>query len=76
MRAPLSARYARDQTHLERGPRSSLDRRVPRMPIRRILEGTPGPHEQFLAQMCADQLHAQRKALPREAGWQRDRRMA
>ena len=37
------------------------------MPIRRVLEGTPGPHGQFLAQMRANQLHAQRKPLARES---------
>ena len=29
------------------------------MPIRRVLEGTPGPHQQVLAQVWANQLHAQ-----------------
>jgi hypothetical protein len=59
----------------ERGTALLTDRWSPRMLIRRVWKARPARTSSPSA-TCANQLHAQRKLLAREAGRQRDRRMA
>lgn len=50
----------------------SFDGNAPRMPIRHGLKCMPGAGKHFLGQMRADELHAERHAVRRDAVRQRD----
>lgn len=48
--------------------------RMPAMPVRGLLVGMTGAHEQRFLEMAAHKLKGERQALRSEAAWQGDRR--